>query len=41
MHQNWMFTNLIVVNDISEEDKICANGGIDFTMPTMVTFYHF
>jgi len=36
-----MFTNLIVVNDISEECQIYANRSIDFTMSIMVTFYHF
>jgi hypothetical protein len=36
-----MFTNIIVVNDISEEYQMCANRSIDFTMPIMVTFYHF
>lgn len=37
---NALRLNVHKSNAISEEKTICANGSIDFTIPTMGTFYH-
>lgn len=39
-NMNALRLNVHKSNDISEEKTICANGSIDFTIPTVGTFYH-